>query len=188
MIPAGLLPEGTKWCIAGGWAACPALAKDQDIWVLVDADGDPHFLREERDRLLSHLRQQFGDLVVEHDSERLSDPKDYDNTMVRILKVAQFRLEGREIHLLIADAPSASYLLRTFDISTHQVAIEDTGGVVTGEGWTGPHEPPVMLQETPTTHERLVKIAMRYGHVKTFARSRPVDRQVTPLTDDDIPF
>ncbi len=35
-----LLPESLRgqWCIAGGYAACPALASDIDVWVYNAAD------------------------------------------------------------------------------------------------------------------------------------------------------
>lgn len=180
MIPAGLLPEGTVWCIAGGWAACPALAADQDVWVLIDTEETS--LEDAREQLLDHLRSYFAtdpNALAEVNDERIADPKDYDNTMVHILKVAEFYEAKRKIHVMVTDAPSARYLLRTFDISTHQIAIEADGRVIKGDDWTPFSVPPVRLRETKTTSERMVKIAARYS-------SAPAE--TTTLTDDDIPF
>lgn len=183
MIPQGLLPEGTEWCVAGGWAACPSLGTDQDVWVLVDADGDADTLENTRHELLEHLRSYFATQswrLSEQEEARVGDPKDYDNTVVQILKVAQINDGGRVIHLLVADAPSPSYLIRTFDVSTHQIAINSDGRIIKGSEWTPVTMPPVKLRDTKTTDARMLKIAARYGHATA--------NEPAGYTEDEIPF
>lgn len=168
MVPIELLPEGEKWCVAGGYAACPALANDQDIWVMVN---DEDSVTDARERLLDHLRTFFGedfDDRVEVQTEvrtgQTGDDSAPDGGAIPILRVAKFFYHGIERHLLVAHVGCVTTLLRTFDISTHQVGIDSDGMVFKGPDYTPPHVPPVKLKETPTTDARMVKIAQRFGH------------------------
>jgi len=58
MLPANLLPEPYQSTafIAGGWAACPSLATDMDVWVPVPS---PHVSKPEPNdiRVLVHLHK-----------------------------------------------------------------------------------------------------------------------------------
>lgn len=172
MIPAWLLPEGVRWVVAGGWAACPALASDQDIWVLVDADE----MSDMRDRILDGLRDYYGDdydarvteledrrsMVVDRQSE-VSD-NTYETVPVNTLKVASVYTHGLERHILVTDASCAYELVEAFDINTHAVAIEPDGNIVKSALWAPFTEPPIMVRDTPTTKMRMNKIRQRYGH------------------------
>jgi hypothetical protein len=162
MIPSYLLPEGTRYFIAGGWAACPALATDRDVWLL---SRDPV---ETRDAVLKHLDATlFDDEWKELPDGRVTavdgSEDAYGVDATTTLKIATVDLTGQTIHLLVTSG-SILAVLDTFDISTHQVAISDTGGVVRGRNWTPVTEPPIKLRDTPTTDERMAKIAARYGH------------------------
>jgi len=169
MIPAGMLPDGVKWCVAGGWATCPALATDQDIWVFAKGLGS---LAEVREMLLDHLRKYFGmdfdeEVVVLEDRrvvEGVDASEGYETLPTTTVKVASFYKAGAERHLLVTDAKDAHALVNSFDISTHMVAIMPNGQVVTGDEWTTVNEKPVMVRDTPTTAARLEKITARYAH------------------------
>jgi hypothetical protein len=63
MIPSYLLPEGTPYFVAGGWAACPALATDMDVWVL---SRDP--AATTRTNVLDHFKPRL--FVDEYEEER----------------------------------------------------------------------------------------------------------------------
>lgn len=158
MIPRNLIPEDLEEqaFIAGGYAACPALAQDMDVWVFVD--GGHENLDEARNRVLEHL-QTFFDITEEHGGTI----SDYQGVEVNILKVAFVRGFNLPIHVMVCDAP-VGIVLKNFDISTHQVALT-AHGVVKGEGWTSPLEEPVVLErmENEHTQERLAKIRARYG-------------------------
>lgn len=160
MIPNSLLPEGTSYCIAGGWAACPALASDKDVWVFTEEvlSGDIGHRREE---LLKHLEAEGYDFVPQ-DEER--DACGYEG-VISILRVAKVEVPGDlPIHLIVTTAKDAFDLIDSFDISTHQVALSSRGHVIKGGMFTPTTVPPIRLKDTPTTPERLRKIAARYGH------------------------
>ncbi len=124
-----------KWVIAGGWAACPALASDMDVWVLGIDDID--VVREE---LLAHTGTSSGVFVGRYlvvqvqDEIRTAPGYEIENVLIR--KVAKLTAVNLSIHLLVTDAPSPAELLMGFDISTHQVAILHNGIVVKGPNWT----------------------------------------------------
>jgi hypothetical protein len=173
VIPTGLLPEGVNWCIAGGWAACPALALDKDVWIIEPLGSD---LSEVRQNVLNHLKQYFGDdyeeRVQELDETRAEDIERYipgtglNGAEVHIVRVARLYTNGWEHHIIVTDAGTVKALLDTFDISTHAIAICPGGDLEHGVEWTPVTEPPRELRSTPTTAERMKKIAARYGHEK----------------------
>ena len=161
MIPAGLLPEGVDWFIAGGYAACPALATDVDIWVM-----SPDDAIAEHERLALHLRSVCPDESLLIDPAPNTDAgfhqqEEYLNSQT--LKVAQLWKDGREFHILVT-RQTLEEVLEGFDISTHQVALTSTGRVVTGKSWTPPHVRPVELISMPRTAARMAKICSRFGH------------------------
>jgi hypothetical protein len=157
MIPSYLLPEGTPYFVAGGWAACPALATDMDVWVTSD---NPARTRTE---ILEHFNAKlFADEYEEERSDEVAGDVDaYSNPLT--LKVARVLIGQKRFHILVTSG-DISDVLNGFDISTHQVAITDSGTVVRGYHWTPVTEPPIKLKDTPTTNDRLIKIAARYGH------------------------
>lgn len=163
MIPRNLLPDDyyDGACIAGGYAACPALASDMDVWVFVPS----YLLEDARALILEHL-SHYGFSYTKEERERQraegTDPGGYDVSGF-ILKVARVSLGHETIHILVTSFPGVLELLSSFDVSTHQVALTDAG-VIRGGDWTPITEPPVKLKDSPTTDERMRKIARRYGH------------------------
>jgi hypothetical protein len=180
MIPRSLLPEQyhESAFIAGGFAACPALASDVDIWVSVEV-GQCNAVRA---GILQHLidsnvshqeedgegspRRRFQDDRTLANSQLLSTFEGY-HTILRLRRVASVELPGHTLpyHLIVIEG-SIDEVLASFDISTHQVALT-TRGVVRGEHWTPIHVPPVVITHKYTTPERLCKVRERYGFDKS---------------------
>lgn len=158
MIPTNLLPEGTNYCIAGGFAACPALAQDKDVWVFA-SEIEPGDAGHRREELLKHLTEQGFEFEAEDETRNAHG---YEG-MIDILKVATIRTNDIPIHLLVTTADSVFDLMESFDISTHQIALTPEGRVVRGSQFTSVTESPVKLRDTPTTDARMVKISQRYG-------------------------
>ena len=176
MIPERLLPEQyrTDAFIAGGFAACPALAADIDVWIPVPA-GQCDFARLE---ILNYLndkcidfdeqdgehsaRRRFQDNRALANSQLLSTFEGY-HTVLFLRRVAIVRLVGASLpyHLIVVEG-HIDEILSSFDISTHQVALT-SNGVVRGEHWTPVTEPPVVITEKYTTPARIQKIRQRYG-------------------------
>ena len=174
MLPVNLLPSGVAAFIAGGYAACPALATDIDVWVSVDthdAINPWDAVWTERLRLLNHLHQYFGFTVTEED--QTGSVRDRNRMIVRdtfegynlplpIYRVATVRVEGASLpYHIIAVGAGLDEVLSSFDISTHQIALTEKG-VVTGANWTPITEPPQVITEKFTTPARLEKIRARY--------------------------
>lgn len=162
MIPLNLLPDAyrTSWCVAGGWAACPSLAGDQDVWVFGYPD-----LKKLRVLLLKHLAEGRFQFQEEGQTQTGSSY----SLSFGILKVAEVTLPNRlhAIHLMVTNHASALAIIETFDISTHQIAITHDGNVILGSGWTPLTQPPVMISTNigkPTTPARMHKLALRYNH------------------------
>lgn len=161
MIPTSLLPEEYRysWVIAGGWAVCPALATDKDVWVMVDSDAD---LVEERDKLIQHLQNGGWDFVEETSDPSGTSTHGYDSVF-HTLKVALVDDNGRQpIHLLVTTAEVAQDILDSFDLSISQVGITAMGSLVKGEHWTPPADYPIVLKNSPTTFDRLQKYVDRF--------------------------
>jgi hypothetical protein len=157
MIPSYLLPEGTPYFVAGGWAACPALATDMDIWVRSQYPA----------RLRTEILEHFKEKLFVDEYEELADARATEEVIpygdALTIKVATVTLGSSVFHILVTSG-SILEVLDSFDVSTHQVAITDSGIVVRGHSWTPVTEPPVKLKHTSTTDERMAKIAARYGH------------------------
>jgi hypothetical protein len=167
MIPKGLLPpdlEGSAF-IAGGYAACPALATDIDLWVYVAGES----LADARDRILLWLQTEMWPYETQEDNRPQLADSTIDGYSIISSKVAIVRSPhlSHPIHIMVC-AGSIQELLETFDISTHQIALS-FGGVIKGPRWTPITERPVIIRSatgisTQKTQERLGKIATRYGH------------------------
>jgi len=167
MIPNTLLPEGTSYCIAGGWAACPALALDKDVWVFADPQEDIVALR---DILLKHLEDDNAEYEVEDETRNAAG---YEG-VISILRVAKVEVPGSvPIHLIVTNALDPHDLISSFDVSAHQIALSSQGHVIKGGNFTPVTVKPVKLKDTPTTDERMRKIAERYGHPSPFSILEP---------------
>lgn len=161
MIPAGLIPESYKWCVAGGFAACPALARDIDVWVYGIAP-------EQVETTQQQLQHQIATGPCGHgfasSDERLSSSS-YSQEFIQILKVGDVHWNGnRKHHVIVTDANSPESILDGFDLSTHAVAIMPDGKVVTHPLWTAPHVLPQVMRSDANTPARLVRVAARFGH------------------------
>lgn len=144
------------WCIAGGFAACPSLAGDCDVWVL-DANDD---IREPILRQLQFVGVEFTpEENSPPDSPENIDQYDLGNGTL-CWKVARLA-DGRQI--ILTSAPDIMTQLGAFDVSTHQVALTSDGEVIRGPNWTPITVPPVELRSTSKSAERMKKIATRYA-------------------------
>lgn len=197
MIPKGLLPpelDESAAFIAGGYAACPALATDVDIWITTGEIGDlddwdkVYALRL---RLLEWIRStpvmsslRITSFVEEDGDGTRRDParsrvgrnstwftnlKSTHEGYIMVLPVRRVgvaTIEGHSLpYQLIAVGGSVDDVLSSFDISTHQIALTSKG-VVRGEHWTPLWEPPVVITTKYTTPARLEKIKARYQFCK----------------------
>jgi hypothetical protein len=166
MYPKGILAphrEGNAF-IAGGYAACPALAGDLDLWVWVDERKES--LSHAREQILLWLEAELWPYEAQGGLQQVTNDQN-PNYPVQSMKVALVRSPywSHPVQIIVTTAdPNA--LLETFDISTHQIAIV-FGNVIKGSGWTPITETPRILRMTPTTPERLERIAARYGHSLT---------------------
>ena len=180
-----LLPEEmrSQAFIAGGYAACPALASDVDLWVYVPQDDDATqdedaTLDDARRQILTRLKAENAGWVVEPEDESQTTPVDrcgYDNLAVSVRRVGrvQYCREKLPIHIMVVDAP-VCVVLQTFDISTHQIALTPDGDTVRGPEWTPLSESPVQLRDTPNTAARMEKIRARYAHLAKVKTPTPV--------------
>lgn len=160
MIEPGLLPDDTRYFVAGGFAACPALASDVDIWV----ESAYYNTTLSRSELLKHLINTYrSDRVsVEESGDDVCAYSDVGECF-QTMKVASVRgFNGVTYHIMVTTG-TVREVLNGFDISTHQVAITNEGEIVVGDNYTKPSEMPRILRMTPTTPERLQKITQRYA-------------------------
>lgn len=175
MIPRGLLPDALDQTafIAGGFAACPALAEDVDVWV----PAVPGECEAMRTLILAHLRAHNFD-VTEQDgegsprrrfqqdtalakSQLLSTFEGY-HMVLRLRRVGTVTISGHTLpyHIIVVEG-DIDEVLSSFDISTHQIALT-ARGVVKGVDWTPLWEPPLVLADKYTTPDRVRKIRTRY--------------------------
>lgn len=177
VIPENLLPIKYRqsYCVAGGWAACPALANDMDVWVYRVPVAD---LMTARVEILAHLATVNKSIrprsfYVESQDSPTRIVEGFDSYLgldVSILKVAMVepklgrRSAIKPIHLMVCSAPSVQQILQGFDVSTHAVAINWNGEVHQHPFYTPPHQAPEQLLYNEKTANRMVKIAKRYGH------------------------
>lgn len=148
--------------IAGGWAACPALASDMDVWILATTQeaNNPDFnLADLRAQVLNDI----GPAVHEEDS---LESGEYGGVEIKIRKVCRITpSSGVSLHLMVTDAPIIEAVLANFDISTHQIAVSPFGEVIFGNNWTPITELPKVIEERRNgqTEARLKKITERYA-------------------------
>lgn len=157
MIPHNLLPERlNQWIVAGGWAACPQLATDTDVFVLAGKHVD---LLELRQELLDHLKDTGLEFSEESETREFIG---YDG-LVGIGKVARvWRDDGSVIHILVASTSDPRDVLNSFDLSISMVGIMPDGRVITTNYTTSPVEPIIVVKDTPTTAARLKKYNTRF--------------------------
>lgn len=167
MFPLNILPEAYRgqWCVAGGWAACPPLATDMDVWVYDLPTDRLDAIRTELLEHLSALRQDQprGPYFVPGEDVRAAQGYQHPCTVKKVAVVSQ-SYPAKPIHLMVTDASCPGEIIGGFDISTHAVAIGHNGMVHTHFDYTAPHVFPVQLKETETTPTRMAKIASRFGH------------------------
>jgi hypothetical protein len=157
MIPRDLLPKEMLYFIAGGFAVCPVLATDIDVWV----QAEKGMLDETRQRILDHLTDQAIVFEEEQPSSLSIETADYYDTQAFILKVAKVKYEhSLPIHILVTDA-AIEDVLRSFDLSICQVALTRYS-IVTTDNWTPVTAPIAVLRNTPTTPARLEKYRQRF--------------------------
>lgn len=183
MLPANLLPypQDEAAFIAGGFAACPALAEDIDVWVPVDVTGvdDPFdAVWKMRDYLVAYLRQEFGAAFTEHDgmdSRRHvvpTPPSQRHGKLLTTFEGYHLPIPIRRAGVVVVEGGSLPYhiivvggdvdeVLSSFDITSHMVALTRKG-VVVGEHYTPPFEEPRVVTKKYTTEARLAKIRARY--------------------------
>ncbi len=161
-----LLPKGTTAFIAGGFAACPALAADVDVWVQVL---NPEDLLSMRTALLNHFRTTGPHVVIEEPQPPtgvcldMDDPDHYYG--VQTVKVARITGVGLPIHVMVTTG-SVTEVLDGFDVTTHMIAITDRG-IKRGTFWTPLTCRPAAVNPNSGTPARLKKIAKRYGFLYT---------------------
>lgn len=171
MFPRTMLPEKYRdfAFIAGGYAACPALAMDIDVWVPITNAEDgvkiPALLLDARGEILDYLESEFFP-YKEEDGKLRGQAGMSGVYPVGVRKVATIESAhlSHPVHIMVC-AGSVLEILSGFDISTHQIALT-MAGVVKGDRWTSIYEVPRALKMTPTTPERLVNIAARFGFTK----------------------
>lgn len=159
MILWNLVPEKYRSgaFIAGGYAACPSLASDCDLWIHIDSYLGGPTLAEAREEVLTHIRGMDVSITEQDDTKTTK----YAGVNVNILEVGYIPGPKR-VHVMVVDAP-VNAVLEGFDVSTHQVALLSNGQVFLGSQWTPVNEDPVKLIDTPHTAERMEKIRNRYG-------------------------
>lgn len=156
------LAQGFPYCIAGGYAACPQLASDMDVWVLT---GPVDSLED----IADEIREECP-AIVPFDMSIANEPEYILDHGVRILKVGtQYPPVGVPMHLMLAECRTITGLLDCFDVSTHQCALNADFEFIKGLQWTPITVPPVELFSTPSTAARMRKIAERYRQFRVAA-------------------
>lgn len=177
-LPAGLLPDAL---VAGGYAADPAKAEDVDLWVIGVVDFDAVEAKIRGYLMANHLLTE-GPLL--RDAERewqrelsadLGDIIPYEDhpgvfrVVVDHIKSGVRRPDGRLLLLQIILSAQTSFLglLRTFDISTHQIgySLLKPESPIRAATYTVPFEQPrvVNIERPHATLKRVERIFPRYG-------------------------
>ncbi len=165
-----LVPYDWPVYIAGGYAACPALADDIDIWVrYVHRAGSS--LSSESTRLYEEIKREELKRNL-HRFDLLAEPPIEVRRVVAIERyatnhVCKIKCGEQKFDILFSEDP-IEHILAAFDISTHQIAMNTrTLEVIKGDRWTPITEPPLFLQlsSTDKEKERMKKICKRYGYI-----------------------
>jgi hypothetical protein len=163
MIPKWLIPDGYRYFVAGGWAVCPALATDMDVWVQTKPD---QTLTEGYDAIRRHLTrwEAMGACKLEIpskiDAYRANPSFDRHSTML-ITKITNPMWE-HAIHMLVT-TQTPEDVISNFDLSICQVAITDEGQVIRGANWTPVTAPIRQLSaSTSLTDKRMEKYKARF--------------------------
>lgn len=169
-VPHDILPNDMWGFVAGGYAACPSLAGDIDLWVNESDDNEDieaATLLLRRQRILTHLMSR-GFSFQEEQSLRTEavDGDGYDNLPVTTMKVAKVMFYPKPIHIMVANA-SIVAVLKAFDVSTHQIAVTNRDQELRGPDWTPLNVLPVAFRVTETTIARMDKITKRYAHLRS---------------------
>jgi hypothetical protein len=160
--------------IAGGFAADHERAQDVDVWVLNGRNGS----FEAREQIEEFLVNNFQELELVRNLGLYPD-----SNVVATLKRAFL---GHDVQLLTTGAFTTKELVNGFDISTHQVALQQVGElmkVTHGDDWTSLHEQPRVTRfSTPAdTLRRLHKVTQRYG---TQPRKQDIERLIWGIRDE----
>lgn len=152
--------------VAGGFAACHFLAQDIDLWIPT-INGN---IVQERELIYTWLRGHCGfEGMEEQDTRDQRTIRDYgDIVEVNVLRVAKVPYQPLPVHVMMVDA-EIDFVLKTFDVSAHQVGIDSMGFTHTGDGFTDVFRPVVKLRDTLTTDLRMEKITARYAHLREAA-------------------
>lgn len=179
MIPNDLLPpwaHALQPFIAGGYAACPALAQDVDVWLPMPDFVEWEQVQATRDQLARYLHETFGarftvqdgqgskrDTIPAWDRHRLLSHAEGYVMPIPIYRAGSVDYPGASLpyHLIVVGG-DVDDVLSSFDITTHQVALTSKG-VVRGEQWTPPWVRGTVLHQKYTTPERMRKLEARYG-------------------------
>jgi hypothetical protein len=152
------------WCIAGGFAACPDLASDCDVWVYgiptkVGTHSPEHPAWTFRQSILWRLQNRNVAFEEEQNNMQFHDWYDIGDGVL-CWKVARLA-DGRQI--ILTDADSIDALLDRFDVSTHQVALSSDGEIVRGSHFTPITKPAKMIRDGGNTAQRMQKVQQRYS-------------------------
>lgn len=167
------------WCIAGGFAACPNMARDCDVWVYnVNQDSMSGVGLRVRQDVLNRLRDLGIDFVEEENTP--NQPHDFYDLGSGILcwKVASLK-DGR--HIILTTAETILDLLDNFDVSTHQVALSSDGELVRGRQFTPLTVAPRQLRQGTMTDARMQKIERRYAHFRPQGVGRRTKEATTAI-------
>jgi hypothetical protein len=183
------IPESLhdQFVVAGGYACCPELAGDIDMWLLVGAKATPEdtemHMEDLRGDLYSHLHKMGASLssAGKETPEYLFGKRRLVGTIQGFWKTGgylrQYIKAETNLQFIIAPCDTAQELVDSFDLSTHAIAFQ--GDQYTfAKQWTRREVPPVVMRwdQPATTLKRIHKICARYGTVP-----RPGD--VERLTD-----
>lgn len=166
MVPSYLIPEGMRYFVAGGFAVCPALASDIDVWFMVE--GKP--VTEVINKLVAHLTRWQTMGAIDVDFSYINGRVYHE--LHGTLNVATIAAsdDRKAMHIMVTD-DSPQDTIDDFDLSVCQVAITDNGEVYRGEHWTAPGAPIKILKKSakydPRTAERLTKYIRRFGQPGT---------------------
>lgn len=164
MLPSNLVPTGYSWCVAGGWAACPPLATDMDVWIFdIPDEFELESVAKDLQEYYKGQAEVDGEEFEAEDDANVREGSTEYGSWSR--KVGQYTtVSGRKIHFIVTTADTPSDIISSFDISTHQVAITSFGLVIKGDNYTPPGQQPAVLRWTETTYDRYRKICKRFGH------------------------